>query len=241
MRLQKSGERASSLHFFELSPAEYAAIREQSLEATSSALTREKLREDTRQSRLRLFMTTLDPVALEREAQDYQKEQTAFSNKDPIFWVGQYLFDFWSTPTPDTVESRRIRALKATGMHFQEGDWYRPALLKIFVEGRKLLENGDPKSAEAFFSRVVLRAAHFASGWYLRGRARLGQGLSEPALQDFLEAERLDPSRPEYNRWAAVVLENLGRKREAVDHLRKALSKDSDYPEARTALDRLGN
>lgn len=126
-----------------------------------------------------------------------------------------------------------------SGMKFQEGDWYRPALLKIFAEGRELLENGDLETADAFFERVVLRAPYFAPARYLRGRARFEQGRTSEACREFQEAQRLDPERPEYHRWAALALERLGMKKEAVDQLREALRKDADYPEARLALERL--
>lgn len=68
------------------------------------------------------------------------------------------------------------------------------------------------------------------------GRVRVMQKKLDEGLEEFSTALQLDPNNPEIHFSMAFLLEQMGRRKQAITHYREALRFQPDFEEARKRL-----
>ena len=110
-------------------------------------------------------------------------------------------------------------------------------LLRWNDYGIGLFLQGDLKSAESVFLKVTEIDPAYADGWVNVGRVRVQEGNTAGAQQVLRRALDLDSELAKTHYFYALTLKTQGKFDEALDHLRKALSK---YPRDRVVRNQAG-
>jgi len=139
------------------------------------------------------------------------------------------------TMAQDTKELRVIE--KKVPLPNMVSKLEKPDLLRWNDYGIGLLLQGDLKSAEAVFLKVTEIDPAFVDGWVNVGRVRVQEGNTVGAQEVLKKALELDPELAKTRYFYAVTLKTQGKYDEALDHLRKALSK---YPRDRVVRNQAG-
>lgn len=99
---------------------------------------------------------------------------------------------------------------------------------------------GDADRAIKDYTDAIRIDGGYTLAFVNRGRVYLNRNDHISALADFSDAVRLDARRATAHQGRGLANEGLGRRKEAVEDLRKALDIDSNLPRSRDALLRLG-
>lgn len=83
----------------------------------------------------------------------------------------------------------------------------------------------------AFADISLKEESSYIDAWLLRGYSFFIENRFELALQDFHQAYRLDPARPQTHYFLALVLSELGRTGEAIAFFEKSLESDFEFSE----------
>jgi tetratricopeptide (TPR) repeat protein len=226
--LEEAKRNLAALYYNMPAPEKYLSTIGPIVAATERALEIKSLHSEARQTRLDLFIWTLDPVSLKHELDLYEREEASFSSKDPVFMARQVLYELGSVPHPDSIESRRIVPLRAEAQKRRPSssspdfEWGRPILLKLFVEAKNALSSFESNSTSKALSNldlVLLYAPTFAPARYLRGRALLTLERPADALEEFRQVAAFEANRPEAHYWAAVALQRLEKQEEGIKEL----------------------
>lgn len=114
-----------------------------------------------------------------------------------------------------------------------------PAMDLLLQRGRQAMRDGDQQAAIAHLTALVDHAPDFAEGWNARATAYFNAGLYGPSVDDIARTLTLNPSH-----WGALsglgfILEETGRKAQAIGAYRAALAIHPHLDNIRERLDRL--
>ena len=106
-----------------------------------------------------------------------------------------------------------------------------PALLALARLYEQHAEQGGGEKSPLFWlDQAVQRAPQQGMGYYARGLYRVRQGQYNVALRDLAQAAKLNPDNEDWQYTYAVALENMGRGRDAIAHLRQLLEAGPKRP-----------
>lgn len=91
----------------------------------------------------------------------------------------------------------------------------------LLRRGEDAIESGEPDAAVEHFTALVDHAPDFAEGYHGRATAYYQLGLYGPAIDDLRQTLVLEPRHFGAMTGVAVVLEELGRPRDALEIWRK--------------------
>jgi tetratricopeptide (TPR) repeat protein len=99
-----------------------------------------------------------------------------------------------------------------------------PAMDLLLQRGRDALAAGELDLAIAHFTALIDHAPEFAEGWNARATAYFQAGLFGPSVADIAETLRLNPRHFGALSGFGMILEETGRKAEALEVYRAALA-----------------
>ena len=110
----------------------------------------------------------------------------------------------------------------------------------LLQRGRKAMEAEDWTAAVEHFTALTDHAPDFAEGWYARGTVYFRQKLYGPALSDIGTALSLNANHFGALSGLAVLLEEMGMEKNALEAWRMLEKINPHRPETQDALIRLG-
>ncbi|PYV83220.1 MAG: hypothetical protein DMG05_26535, partial [Acidobacteria bacterium] len=135
-------------------------------------------------------------------------------------------------------DEKELRVIdKRAALPTMESKFEKPDLLRWNDYGIGLFLQGDLKSAEAAFLKVTEIDPSYADGWVNVGRVRVQEGNTAGAQEVLKKALDLDGQLAKTHYFYALTLKTQGKYDEALEHLRKALSK---YPRDRVVRNQAG-
>ena len=114
-----------------------------------------------------------------------------------------------------------------------------PTVDLLLSRGQEALEAGDHRLAVDHFTAAIDYAPDFAEAYHGRATAYYLTDQIGPALEDLAMVLRLEPRHFRAMRGFAVVLEEMGQKREALEVLRQVRLLHPADPETLAAQERL--
>jgi tetratricopeptide (TPR) repeat protein len=114
-----------------------------------------------------------------------------------------------------------------------------PSFDMLLRRGKDALSAGAPDVALDHFSALVDHAPDFAAGYNGRATAYFLLGMTGPALEDLRQTLVLNPRHFGAMRGVGVILEDLGRPKDALDVYRAILALNPGSIDIHEAADRL--
>ncbi|MFT6119144.1 MAG: tetratricopeptide (TPR) repeat protein [Yoonia sp.] len=114
-----------------------------------------------------------------------------------------------------------------------------PSFDMLLRRGKDALSAGAPDVALDHFSALVDHAPDFAAGYNGRATAYFLLGMTGPALDDLRQTLVLNPRHFGAMRGVGVILEDLGRPKDALDVYRAILALNPGSIDIQEAADRL--
>ena len=113
--------------------------------------------------------------------------------------------------------------------NFPEDDSYREDLTKSLAKlAMRQEQNNQPEAAAATNERALAVSGHTADAYFHRGQNFARKKNYARAIEDFGEAIKKEPSRPEFYVRRGEACRDFGRLDQAVDDLTKAIELDPD-------------
>lgn len=109
----------------------------------------------------------------------------------------------------------------------------------LLQRGEKALETEDLEAALEHFTALTDHAPDFAEGWNARATVLFRMGLYGPAMQDLSRALALNPRHFVAMTGLAVILSEVGMKKEALEAWRLLEQVNPHRPELRDAVEAL--
>jgi len=109
----------------------------------------------------------------------------------------------------------------------------------LLRRGKDALDDGSPEIAVEHFTALVDHAPDFAEGYYGRASSYFFLGLTGPALDDIRQVLVLNPRHFEAMRGLAIIMEDIGRPKEALEVYQVILDMHPNAVEAGAAATRL--
>jgi Tfp pilus assembly protein PilF len=125
-----------------------------------------------------------------------------------------------------------------------QSEWSRsgsPAIDLLLQRGRDAIEAGDSIAAVEHLTAAIDHAPDFAEAYHLRATAYYRLGQIGPALDDLRETLLRNPRHYPAMRGLAVILQEIGRRDEALEVFRRVLAlhpQDEAVAEAAARLER---
>lgn len=150
------------------------------------------------------------------------------------------------TPTSERLDELYQNLLDADEANYLQieqqivAEWEKsgsPAMDLLLRRGHEALDANAPEVAVEHFTALLDHAPGFAEGYYGRATAYYLLGLVGPALADVGEALRLNPRHFEAMRGLAVVMQDLGRKEDALELYNMILEISPKSVETQEAVD----
>lgn len=126
--------------------------------------------------------------------------------------------------------------------HQIETHWKRsgsPAMDLLYKRGQEALDMEEVELAIDHLTALTDHAPDFAAGWHLRAQAYYRKGLLGPAAADLEQALALEPLNYNAIFGLGVMLQDVGRTRQAATLFRKVLEINPHHKHAQPALDAL--
>lgn len=114
-----------------------------------------------------------------------------------------------------------------------------PTMDLLLREGRDALEAGDLEAAVGHLSALIDHAPDFAEGWHLRAQAFFREEEFGLALADLEMALALNPDNFQVVYGMSLILEQVGRLKEAYSGYEAILAVYPAHEEAKEGRDRL--
>ncbi len=111
-----------------------------------------------------------------------------------------------------------------------------PTLNLLYSRATKALEAGETQAAIEHFTALIDHAPDFAAAWNGRATAYYAAGLYGAALGDIAHALSLEPRHFGALTGLAVILEEAGRREQALAAYRQVLALSPNRPEVREAI-----
>jgi len=121
-------------------------------------------------------------------------------------------------------------------------EWSRsgsPTADLLLERGREALKEDEVRAAVEHFTALVDHAPDFAEAYNARATAYFEAGLYGPALADLRRTLALNPRHFGAMTGLAVILEQLGQRREALSVYRAVAAIHPHHPDIRDGLERL--
>jgi tetratricopeptide (TPR) repeat protein len=135
-------------------------------------------------------------------------------------------------------DAKEIRVMdKKSVLPEMKSKYEKADLLRWNDYGIGLLLQGDLKAAESTFLKVTEIDPSYVDGWVNVARVRVQEGNTAGAQEVLRKALDLDGELAKSHYFYALTLKTQGKYDEALDHLRKALSK---YPRDRVVRNQAG-
>lgn len=136
---------------------------------------------------------------------------------------------------PDNPEWRRVES-------DIQREWSRsgsPSMDLLLRRGKEAIEAGDLPAAIEHLTALTDHAPDFAEGWNARATAFFLAGQAGPSLADIQRTLALEPRHFGAITGLAVILEQGGRKAEALEAYRAAQALHPNRPDLKQAVERL--
>ncbi len=114
-----------------------------------------------------------------------------------------------------------------------------PAMDLLLKRGREAMEAGDLDAAIKHLTALIDHAPDFAEGWNARATAWFQAGAYGPSVSDIAQTLRLNPRHFGALSGFGMILEETGRKDEALEVYRAALAIHPHLAGVLQAVDRL--
>ncbi|WP_300518744.1 tetratricopeptide repeat protein [Aliiroseovarius sp.] len=152
--------------------------------------------------------------------------QQATDRLDELFaQLAQAEEDSW-----EVIEAELDRLLAASGS---------PSMDLLLERGRLAMQDERPDDAVEHLTALTDHAPEFAEGWYARATALYLTGRVGPALADLQRTLVLEPRHYRAITGLAVILEETGKPRRALEVYRRALAIHPQAPDIKEAVERL--